>query len=248
MDLDVRTYKTEQKLYDTAALALLKKLDTLARAQQTDLHVGVAGGSIATRLLPALVGLIEQKSELTNHWCPIHLWLVDERFVDLDGEDRTDSIIERAFSSKVPAVTLHRPLRPSEGTLEEAAADYEQQLIDQFGGNSAAVKMDLLIMGMGPDGHIASLFPSHETLDAAGLVTFEDDSPKPPPQRITMTMNLLKRSRFAWFVIAGKDKAAVLSSVASGGDYREIPAIALNQVGTLWWCDKAAASKLTAEL
>lgn len=89
--------------------------------------------------------------------------------------------------------------------IEKIAIDYERTLREKFGMESGIPSFDLLLLGVGPDGHTASLFPNHELLDVTDkLIAFIKDSPKPPPKRITMTYPLLNNSRHVIFAVPGK--------------------------------------------
>lgn len=248
MDLDLKVFKTREELYAKTALALVQKLGELSE-YRTRIHLGLSGGSVATELLPKVADIMESHPEAWGHWSPVHVWMVDERFVELDSPDRSDSIIERELTSKFDVFTLHRPGTPlSTGSLKEAVDEYTEEMIDVFSTTSRvdprSIALDIAILGMGPDGHFASLFPSHETLNRSGLFLFEKDSPKPPSERISMTLPLLRRSRSSWFAVSGADKATVFAHALQGANFREVPAASMNQVGTTWWVDEATASKI----
>ena len=101
--------------------------------------------------------------------------------------------------------------------------------------------LDLVMLGIGPDGHVASLFPGHDHVDA--LVVAEADSPKPPPQRLSLSMGLIRRASRVWFVAAGEEKAeAVRGSV--GADASLPAGVARGVDETRWYLDEAAASRL----
>ena len=104
-----------------------------------------------------------------------------------------------------------------------------------------ATALDLVMLGVGPDGHVASLFPGHDHPDA--LVVAEADSPKPPPERISLSMGLICRASRVWIVASGEEKAeAVRGSVA--GDAGLPAGVARGADGTRWYVDEAAASRL----
>lgn len=102
------------------------------------------------------------------------------------------------------------------------------------------------MLGLGPDGHVASLFPGHAALDVNDTVAVAmHDSPKPPPDRVSLTFGALNRSRAVWFLVSGAEKASALAAALAGGDVHEIPARGVvGQVETLWLVDEAAASAL----
>ncbi|EEH63336.1 6-phosphogluconolactonase [Gleimia coleocanis DSM 15436] len=254
VDSDLRVYPNVNELYAKVAKAFIQKISELSQ-QRSRIQLGVSGGSVAMKLLPKIAQLLEAHPEIMDAWVPIHVWLVDERHVELDSPERTSSIVRRELVDKFPIFTLHDAPVPSEVPDPfSAAAIYAQKLSDVFtpsqvGDDVVLLKarticLDFALLGLGPDGHFASLFPSHETLYEGGLMTAETESPKPPAQRITMTLELLRRTRVSWFIVSGADKAVVLSHAVHGADYREVPASVMNQVGTIWWCDAPAASKV----
>lgn len=245
---DLKVFRTREELYAKAAVALVHKLGEISQ-HRSRVHMGLSGGSVATQLLPKVASVLEANPEAMNRWAPIHVWMVDERYVDFDSEDRSDSIIERELTSKFDVFTLHRPGTPSNTrTLLHATRLYAEEMIDVYSAmgpvDPRSIALDVAILGMGDDGHFASLFPSHETLQRTGLFLYEQDSPKPPPERISMTIPLLRRSRSSWFLVAGESKASVFAHAMHGADYREVPAAAMNQVGTTWWADEAAAAQV----
>jgi 6-phosphogluconolactonase len=122
--------------------------------------------------------------------------------------------------------------------LETARSDFSAQMIEVFGDSDPA--MDLTILGMGPDGHVASLFPGMN--QDGDLVIAVDNSPKPPPQRLSFSMELINRSEKILFVIAGLDKAEAVESVHKNPEC-DLPAAKVEAQGeTLWIIDEAAGA------
>ena len=109
-----------------------------------------------------------------------------------------------------------------------------------------APSFDVVLLGVGPDGHVASLFPGHASLhDEARTVLGEPDSPKPPPRRISLTFPVIRSAREVWLVVAGEDKADAVARALSGAPVEETPAAAaLGTERTYWLVDVAAASKI----
>ena len=126
--------------------------------------------------------------------------------------------------------------------LGQGAASYGQVMREHGAG-----EFDVLMLGVGPDGHVASLFPGHPALDATDTIALGvTDSPKPPPERTTLSFECLNRSRQVWFLVSGEEKAdAVRRGLAENGDVHETPARGVSgREATLWFVDDAAASLL----
>ena len=107
---------------------------------------------------------------------------------------------------------------------------------------------DVHLLGMGPEGHINSLFPdTPAVLDTTRMVVAVEDSPKPPPQRITLTLPAIQRSREVWLLVAGAGKADAAAAAIGGAPPVSVPAAgAIGLEATLWLLDEEAAAKLPA--
>ncbi|MPC23988.1 6-phosphogluconolactonase [Portunus trituberculatus] len=128
--------------------------------------------------------------------------------------------------------------------VQAAAKDYEEKIRAKF-PDSDWPQFDLLLLGMGPDGHTASLFPGHPLLDEQSVwVAAIADSPKPPPCRVTMTFPVINKARCCAFAMAGEGKADMVKRIL--GDGEELPSGMVQPTGgeLLWILDKSAASKL----
>lgn len=128
--------------------------------------------------------------------------------------------------------------------IEKIAGDYEQNIREKFGVESKTPSFDLLLLGIGPDGHTCSLFPDHELLNVTDrLVAFINDSPKPPPQRITMTYPLINNARHSIFAVAGKGKADIIRKIFS--EKEDFPAVRVKALEKVHWLlDEQSASEL----
>jgi 6-phosphogluconolactonase len=161
-------------------------------------HVALSGGS-AVRALDLLGPLLPE-------WRDVHLWYGDERVVPLDDEDSNHLQVTGHLDA--PDATWH-PIRPELGA-EGAAEAYAQELGDTI--------LDVAFNGMGPDGHTASLFPGFPQVDATGICVAVHDSPKPPLDRITLTLPKLNESRRIVLFATGAEKAPMLARVLAGPD------------------------------
>lgn len=129
-------------------------------------------------------------------------------------------------------------------SIEKIASDYEKTLREKFGMDTGIPSFDLLLLGVGPDGHTASLFPGHELLDVKDrLITFIKDSPKPPLERITMTYPLINNARYSIFCVPGKGKADIIRKIFFENE--DLPAGRVTALEKVYWLlDEMSASDL----
>jgi 6-phosphogluconolactonase len=179
-----------------------------ARTIRGAAHVALSGGSIARAY--ELVG-----PELPD-WRDVHLWYADERCVPLDDEESNHRLATGHL--QVPDATWHSV--PTQLGCDEAAAAYAQEIAD--------VTLDVAVNGMGPDGHTASLFPGFPQVHADGTCVAVHGAPKPPPDRVTLTLPKLNASHRILLVVAGAAKAPMLARVLAGPD-PEVPASLLDR-------------------
>jgi len=208
--------------------------------------VVLTGGTIAVTIHEAVAG--SPDARLVD-WSRVDVWFGDERYVPAGDPDRNAGQAAGSLLDRLPFDPQRIHAMPASDTghasLAEAAAAYAGELRDQ-----GPERFDVLMLGLGPDGHVASLFPGFPQLDvddeAAVPVT---GSPKPPPERISLTFGPLNRAREVWFVVSGEGKAdAVARALATGdeaADVHEIPAVGVHgRERTVWYVDEAAASRL----
>jgi 6-phosphogluconolactonase len=179
-----------------------------ARTIRGAAHVALSGGSLSRAY--ELVG-----PELPD-WRDVHLWYGDERCVPLDDEESNHRLATRSLQA--PDATWH-PV-PTQLGCDEAAAAYAQEIAD--------VTLDVAVNGMGPDGHTASLFPGFPEVQADGTCVAVHGAPKPPPDRVTLTLPKLNASHRILLVVAGAAKAPLLARVLAGPD-PEVPASLLDR-------------------
>ena len=225
-------------------------ISALARVQATGLvpSVVLTGGSIAVKIHAAVAGSPDR--DLVD-WGQVDFWFGDERFVPSDHPDRNARQAAEAMLNHLPVdpARVH-VIAPSDGEygsdVDAAAAGYAQELSDAAGlGESPTPTFDILMLGIGPDGHCASLFPGRREMYDDRPVVAVRDSPKPPPTRITLTMGPLRRAKELWFVAAGDDKAQAVRDALSGADPADVPAAGPEGIErTLWFVDAEAASLL----
>lgn len=223
---------------DAAALAteiarrFERRLADIQSAGRTP-RVLLTGGTIAT------AAYRELRADALN-WADVAFWFGDERFVPVNLPDRNDGQARDAFLDRVGATQVHA-VADNDCSLSaaDAAAAYAAAL--------PAEPFDLTLLGVGPDGHVASLFPGFPQLreqDVRAAAVF--DSPKPPPIRVTLTYPALNHTAAVWFLVSGADKAAAVArALASAGSVDETPARGVTGISeTAWLLDEAAASQL----
>lgn len=233
---------------DLAALsaAALRELSEIAvesvRARDR-FTLALAGGN-TPRALYALLA-----HESTFPWQKSQLWLGDERVVPLDDPASNAGMVRAALHEAAffPDAILERVR--SELGPEQAAADYEARLRQHFTRDGALPRFDLVLLGLGSDGHTASLFPHAPALrEQSTWVT--SHKPPPAPARITLTYPVLNNARNVLFLVAGADKSTALQRVFSDqGSVEDVPArgIVPNHGAVLFFADRAAAHLLDPE-
>jgi len=231
----------EAALVTTVAQRLLERLATV-QAEDRVPHIALTGGTIA-EVLHRRIAELSPGSGID--WSRVVVWWGDERFVASDSPDRNARLARREFLDVVGAdpANIHEMASTADvADLAAGAAAYDTEVREHGSG-----ELDVLMLGLGPDGHVASLFPGHRALDVDDrAATWVDDSPKPPPARITLTLGALNRSRSVWFLVSGEGKAdAVAAARAEAGSVLATPARGVTgREETVWFLDEAAAVHL----
>lgn len=219
---------------------------TAAVAERGQAHVVLTGGSMGQAFLEA-VGRLESPLD----WSRVELWWGDERFVPEGDADRNVVQAREALLGRLSTPPRLHVMAASDGEggddLEAAARRYAKELDTAFGAGfhaSTEPVFDVVMLGMGPDTHVASLFPGLPQTREDGAVTVAvEDSPKPPPRRISMTFPVLNCARETWLMIAGADKAQAVREASTSQDRVEHPASGVHgREATIWWLDAAAAA------
>lgn len=192
------------------------------------------------------IGLLKRVGERDQavDWSKVHLYWGDERFVPHLDDERNDKQARETLLDHIdiPAGNVH-PMPASDGEfgddLDAAVQAYQHVLAD-------VPDFDVHLLGMGGEGHINSLFPhSPAVLETERLVMGVEDSPKPPPRRITLTLPAVQRARQVWLVVSGEAKADAVAEALAGASPADIPAAgAVGREATVWLLDSAAASQL----
>ncbi|GAC1457210.1 MAG: 6-phosphogluconolactonase [Candidatus Limnocylindrales bacterium] len=195
---------------DTGTLRVLADLEAVATAaaeivartirERDQTRLALAGGSTPRRcheLLAAMPGI---------PWERVTIFFGDERCVPPESPESNYRMAAETLLDHVTVAAVHR--MHGELGAEAAAAEYEPLV--------SAAPLDLVLLGIGPDGHTASLFPGNAGLDATGFVTAVHDAPKPPPDRVSLTLRALREARRVVILVAGVDKRDAVRSARAG--------------------------------
>lgn len=208
-------------------------------------HVVLTGGGAGIALLRRL------RDRADVDWAAVQVYWGDDRYVPAGDADRNDRQAREALldAITIPAGNVH-PMPASDGqfgdNLDAAAAAYELLLSGLADAGAPTPVFDVHLLGMGGEGHVNSLFPDSPAVrEAARFVVGVDDSPKPPPRRLTLTLPAVRRSRQVWLLVAGAEKADAVAATLSGAPASAVPAAgALGSEATRWLLDEAAAAAL----
>ncbi|MGJ3507270.1 6-phosphogluconolactonase [Enemella sp. A6] len=212
-------------------------LDTLAQLQSSGKapQLCMTGGRVANRIYARVAELAPDHA---LDWSNMDLWWGDERFVPTDDPDRNvgQALATLAGRLQLSPSRIHSmPAADGPADLDAAARTYADDL-----GNTV---FDICLLGMGPDGHVASLFPDHPSSEPTSRsVIAVRNSPKPPPERLSLTLPVINASTEVWLLVTGADKAEAVARAHRGED---IPAAKVHGTAlTRWFLDADAGSML----
>jgi 6-phosphogluconolactonase len=238
----VEVHESAADLATSVAGAFLRAVTVLQDVGEIP-RVGLTGGTIADAIHREIARL---GADTDVDWSRIDFFWSDERFVAPESSDRNALQAREAFLDLLgvdPARVHEIPSTAETASVDAAAASYADTVRAAGTGN-----IHVLMLGVGPDGHIASLFPGHPQLDVDDLIAVGvTDSPKPPPERVSLTFPALNRADEVWFVVSGADKAEAVGRAlaATPPDIHEIPAAGVRGQGeTIWFLDRGAASRV----
>jgi 6-phosphogluconolactonase len=202
-ELDLTLYTDVDELAEEVTAQILLAIESGLLAQG-EFHLVLTGGTLGVQISQSLVGEFNSAPELYKG---LHIWFSDERFVDLDSSDRNSAPWHGNLRNT--NIVVHESLAPnSPATIEDAVKNYQDAL--------DGVVIDLNILGLGPDGHVASLFPGIADIDDQRNIFAITDSPKPPAIRLSFTMKFLNEAREIWIVAAGEGKADAVAKIIEG--------------------------------
>lgn len=234
-------------------------------------------GSVAARFLTKIIDVIEERGEATVvltggtmgigilaairdssardsvDWKRVNFWWGDERWVPRGDADRNETQAREALLDHIALdeSRVHPFAASDDGIeLDDAAALYSAELTANAPEGSELPVFDITFLGLGPDGHIASLFPNRggireETLSVISV----RKSPKPPPERLSLTLPVINSSLRVWLVVAGADKASALGLTLADVSVHEVPAAGVQgRKRTLFFVDNEAAAEVPENL
>lgn len=225
----------------TAARLLLALIDAQSLARPV--HVGLTGGTVGIATLAAV-----RSNPLRSgvDWSGVHLWWGDERYLPSGDPDRNETQARATLLDHldVPSANVHSVPGPdSVESVEGAARAYGAELASHAAPGESAPTFAVLLLGVGPDGHVASLFPGLPGVCVTDRATVPvHGSPKPPPTRVSLTLPAINLARQVWLVAAGSEKAPRIADALAGADPTQVPAAGVRGTErTLWLIDVAAA-------
>ncbi|QEO15920.1 6-phosphogluconolactonase [Agromyces intestinalis] len=231
-----------------AARFITKLLDILD--DQELAHIVLTGGTMGAAVLEAVAA---SPARTTIDWSRVHVWWGDERWVASGDADRNDAQADAALLDDLDLDerNVHRfPAADAGLDLDEAAVRYAAELAEWAAPGLEHPVFDITFLGVGPDGHIASLFPHRSGIGVTDrTVIAVRNSPKPPPERLSLTRPVLNASQRVWFVLAGADKASALGLALAGASRDEVPVAGIKgRRRTVFFVDQDAAAEVPEEL
>ena len=226
-NLEVRSFTTASEVIDEVVrLATLRIIEGLALGES--FHIALTGGLAGSAITEKLVMIWNQRP---NDFIGLHVWWSDERFLSIFSPERNANSLLLNLDSH-PGITVHEaPAREMGITLDRAAEIYQEEI--------SHCEMNLTLLGVGPDGHVASLFPGAWMKNEERGVIAVLDSPKPPAERITFSISKINASKSVWLIALGENKRMVVAEIFSGN--LEMPAVsAQGRLETLLFIDQAA--------
>jgi len=229
-------HPSPEVLAASAAARLITFLADLQAEGRTP-AVALTGGGVGTQTLAQVAS---SPARDAVDWGQVEIYWGDERFVPRDDPERNELQARQALLDRIaidPA-RVH-PMAPSDGEFggdpDAAAAAYQEALRP----------LDLVLLGMGPEGHVASVFPDSPAVHDDRAVVAVRNCPKPPPTRVSLTLPTIRAADQVWLLVAGAAKADAVASAVGGANEVDLPAAGATGVArTLWLLDTEAASAL----
>jgi 6-phosphogluconolactonase len=231
-----------------AARFLTKIIDVLD--EKGFAHVCLTGGTMGAAVLEAINASAARDSV---DWSRIQFWWSDERYLPRGDAERNETQARGALLDHLPIgpEQIHALPAPGEHADIEAAADaYAAELAAAAPSGARYPVFDVMFLGVGPDGHVASLFPDHALVrETERVVVAETDAPKPPPERLSFTLPVINSADRVWLVLAGSDKAGALGLALAGASINDLPAAGVEgRKRTVFFVDQDAAAEVPESL
>lgn len=235
----ILVHRSAEELAAAAAARLITRLVDL-QSDGVMPAVALTGGGVGTATLRAVAA---SPARGAVDWRAVEIFWGDERFVAADSDERNEKQAREALLDHLDVnPDLVHPMAPLGGEFgddPDAAAAAYTRLLDE------RAPLDIVLLGVGEEGHVASVFPHSPALNAQRPVVAVLGSPKPPPTRVSLTLPTIRSAAEVWLLVAGAAKADAVGRALGGATEDEVPAAgARGTVQTLWMVDKAAASQI----
>ena len=246
---DVVVEPDADRLARAVAAALVARL-AAAQAVHGTASVVLTGGGVGTAVLEHVAALAEEPEREVVDWTAVDLWWGDERFVPAGSEDRNELGARRALIDRVGVPPERVHAMPASGAgfaePEDAAAWYAEQLAAAAPEGGSLPRIDVLLLGVGPEGHVASFFPATPAVSDERTVVAVRDCPKPPPTRVSLGYRAINAAEEVWLLVSGSAKAPAVARALTGGTTPdELPAAGVHgRRATRWLLDAEAAAEL----
>ena len=245
---DIVVEPDADRLARSVAEALVARL-AAAQAVHGTASVVLTGGGIGTAVLEHVAALAAEPVREVVDWAAVEVWWGDERFVPADDDERNEKAARRALLDRVEVTDARvHPMPPSDGEYaepEDAAQWYAEELAALAPEGGSLPRFDVLLLGMGPEGHVASIFPESPAVRDERPVFAVRNCPKSPPTRISLGFLAIDSAEEVWLLVAGEGKAQAVADALTGADPVQLPAAGVHgRRATRWLLDEAAAGKL----
>ena len=245
----VLVHQDNQALAGSVAARFITKMVDILH-EQREANVILTGGSVGIAVLEAIN---ESTARDTIDWARVSFWWGDERWVPKADPERNERQAREALldNIRLPEENIHPFPASDEGDeLDEAAERYAAQLATCAPSGASLPRFDITFLGVGPDGHVASLFPHLSGIrEKEASVVAVRNSPKPPPDRLSLTRPVLNSSDRIWLVLAGADKASALGLALAGASRDEVPVAGIKgRRRTVFFVDSEAAAEVPENL
>jgi 6-phosphogluconolactonase len=233
---EVQIYKDLDSVAEHVAEALVIKLAKLTSTKEK-FHIVLTGGTLGIRTLQK----VSSNPKLPSlNLDGVNFWWGDERFLPKKHPDRNAFQAKSALLDSLNLIPAQLHEFPEAGIghdLDHAAAEFSKHFLNE------SPTFDLVLLGVGPDGHIASLFPGREDSYSQQSVVAEHSSPKPPAERLSFSYAVLNSADEVWFLAAGEEKKSAVSDVLGNGSTSSLPAAqVIGKKKTIWFVDEAAVN------